>query len=45
VRHHFVVTSLTAQQMSAQRLHREGYCPRGEMENRLKEQQLDLFIR
>lgn len=43
VRHHFVVTSLTAQQMSAQRLHSEGYCPRGEMENRLKEQQLDLF--
>jgi len=43
VRHHFVVTSLTAQQMSSQRLHSEGYCPRGEMENRLKEQQLDLF--
>jgi hypothetical protein len=43
VRHHFVVTSLRAQQMSSQRLHTEGYCPRGEMENRLKEQQLDLF--
>jgi len=43
VRHHFVVTSLSTQQMSSQRLHVEGYCPRGEMENRLKEQQLDLF--
>ncbi|HIK45081.1 MAG TPA: transposase [Leptolyngbyaceae cyanobacterium M65_K2018_010] len=38
-----MVTSLRAQQRSSQRLHAEGYCPRGEMENRLKEQQLDLF--
>lgn len=29
--------------MSAQRLHTDSYCPRREMENRLKEQQLDLF--
>jgi hypothetical protein len=43
VRHHFVVTSLSAQAVSSQRLHRDYYCPRGEMENRLKEQQLDLF--
>ena len=42
-RHHFVVTSLSSQQVSAQRLHTDYYCPRGEMENRLKEQQLDLF--
>jgi hypothetical protein len=43
VRHHFVVTSLSAQAVSSQRLHCDYYCPRGEMENRLKEQQLDLF--
>lgn len=42
-RHHFVVTSVSAQQASSQRLHADYYCPRGEMENRLKEQQLDLF--
>ncbi len=42
-RHHFVVTSLSARQVSSQRLHADYYCPRGEMENRLKEQQLDLF--
>jgi hypothetical protein len=43
LRHHFVVTSLSAQYASSQRLHADYYCPRGEMENRLKEQQLDLF--
>jgi hypothetical protein len=36
----FVVTNLTN---SAQRLYDEVYCARGEMENRIKEQQLDLF--
>jgi hypothetical protein len=43
VRHHFVVTSISAQGISSKRLHRDFYCPRGEMENRLKEQQLDLL--
>ncbi|MBT9316522.1 transposase, partial [Leptothoe spongobia] len=28
---------------SSKALHQKQYCPRGEMENRLKEQQLDLF--
>jgi hypothetical protein len=43
IRHHFVVTSLCAKTVSSRQLHCEYYCPRGEMENRLKEQQLDLF--
>jgi hypothetical protein len=38
----FVVTSLDAQQWSAQMLYEELYCARGEMENRIKEQ-LMLF--
>ncbi len=42
-RRHFVVTSLSAQQAHPARLHRDFYCPRGEMENRIKEHQLDLF--
>jgi hypothetical protein len=37
----FVVTSLTAQ--DARTLYEDVYCARGEMENRIKEQQLDLF--
>jgi len=37
----FVVTSLT--QMEARSLYEDFYCARGEMENRIKEQQLDLF--
>ncbi len=37
----FVVTSLT--KMEARRLYEDFYCARGEMENRIKEQQLDLF--
>ena len=37
----FVVTSL--KQVGAQHLYEEVYCARGEMENRLKEQQLGLF--
>jgi len=40
----FVVTSLSAEQMAAQELYEKGYCARGECpENRIKEQQLDLF--
>ena len=40
----FVVTSLSAQQMPAQELYEKAYCARGECpENRIKEQQLDLF--
>ena len=40
----FVVTSLSPQQMAAQELYEKGYCARGECpENRIKEQQLDLF--
>jgi hypothetical protein len=40
----FVVTSLSPEQMAAQELYEKGYCARGECpENRIKEQQLDLF--
>ena len=39
----FVVTSLTAEQAAAQQLYETIYCARGEMENRIKEQQLELF--
>ncbi len=39
----FVVTSLSAQNHPAQPLYEQTYCARGEMENRIKEQQLDLF--
>jgi hypothetical protein len=39
----FVVTSLAAEARAAQRLYEEDYCGRGEMENRIKEQQLHLF--
>jgi hypothetical protein len=39
----FVVTSLCEQQHPAQALYEELYCARGDMENRIKEQQLDLF--
>jgi hypothetical protein len=38
-----VVTSLPASRISPSLLYTKKYCPRGEMENRLKEQQLDLF--
>jgi hypothetical protein len=37
----FVVTSMEA--IEAQQLYEQEYCARGEMENRIKEQQLDLF--
>ena len=39
----FVVTSLSARDYPAQPLYEQIYCARGEMENRIKEQQLDLF--
>jgi hypothetical protein len=40
----FVVTSLSAEQKPAQELYEKVYCARGECpENRIKEQQLDLF--
>ncbi len=39
----FVVTSLSVQDYPAQFLYEKIYCARGEMENRIKEQQLDLF--
>jgi hypothetical protein len=39
----FVVTSFRAEQIQARALYEELYCARGEMENRIKEQQLALF--
>lgn len=39
----FVVTSLDSQRWPAQGLYEKTYCLRGEMENRIKEQQLCLF--
>lgn len=39
----FVVTSLCAERIAAQSLYEDLYCARGEMENRIKEQQLFLF--
>ena len=39
----FVVTSLAAAHIDARTLYEELYCARGEMENRIKEQQLMLF--
>lgn len=42
-RRHFVVTSFSTSEVSAGKLHADYYCPRGEMENRIKEHQLDLF--
>ena len=39
----FVVTSWSAEQMEARLLYEEFYCARGDMENRIKEQQLALF--
>jgi hypothetical protein len=39
----FVVTSLAAGSRAAKPLYEEDYCGRGEMENRIKEQQLHLF--
>jgi hypothetical protein len=39
----FVVTSLSAEELDARMLYEDLYCARGEMENRIKEQQLCLF--
>ena len=39
----FVVTSLGSDLAAAEQLYAEIYCARGDMENRIKEQQLDLF--
>ena len=39
----FVVTSLSEDACDARRLYEDVYCARGEMENRIKEQQLGLF--
>jgi hypothetical protein len=39
----FVVTSIPAAEAPAQRLYEQDYCARGDMENRIKEQQLCLF--
>jgi hypothetical protein len=39
----FVVTSLPANQYKAKHLYEKVYCARGEMENRIKECQLDLY--
>src|SRR4051812_41732488 len=41
----FVVTSLKPSEIGGQRLYEVIYCARGEMENRIKECQLDLFRR
>jgi hypothetical protein len=39
----FVVTSLASEAVAAQDLYEKIYCARGDMENRIKECQLDLF--
>ncbi len=39
----FVVTSLSKKAADARSLYEDIYCARGDMENRIKEQQLDLF--
>ena len=39
----FIVTSLPAEEIGARRLYEQLYCARGDMENRIKECQLDLF--
>jgi hypothetical protein len=39
----FVVTSLSAGRIDGRTLYEDLYCARGEVENRIKEQQLDLF--
>jgi Transposase DDE domain group 1 len=39
----FIVTSLAGEAVEAQELYENIYCARGEMENRIKECQLDLF--
>jgi len=39
----FIVTNLFDDYATAQELYEEHYCARGDMENRIKEQQLDMF--
>jgi hypothetical protein len=39
----FVVTNLSSNRFDARTLYEDLYCARGDMENRIKEQQLDLF--
>jgi hypothetical protein len=39
----FIVTSLPADAIAARTLYEDVYCARGDVENRIKEQQLDLF--
>jgi hypothetical protein len=39
----FVVTSLATESVDARQVYEELYCARGDAENRIKEQQLDLF--
>ncbi len=39
----FVVTSFSPEEVEAWQIYEVEYCPRGEAENRIKEQQLDLF--
>jgi hypothetical protein len=39
----FIVTSLTTNKVPPGQLYRQKYCQRGEVENRFKEQQLELF--
>ena len=39
----FIVTSLARRMVDARRLYEDIYCARGEMENRIKECQMDLF--
>jgi hypothetical protein len=39
----YVVTTLSAEEADPRTLYEEIYCARGDMENRIKEQQLDLF--
>ncbi|HEY9833512.1 MAG TPA: IS1380 family transposase [Stenomitos sp.] len=39
----FIVTSIPSKKVPPGELYTQKYCPRGEMENRFKEQQLELF--
>lgn len=39
----FIVTNLSPESMAARELYEDLYCARGDMENRIKEQQLGLF--
>ena len=39
----FIVTNLSGSEIQSRELYEDLYCARGDMENRIKEQQLDLF--